>query len=110
MATSKKRTEIEKDKNGEYYVKPPTFFEMVQNFKASASAFLKGGAEVVDTKVYINRLGKCNDCEHLRRKTMRCNACGCLLQAKARMETGYCPLGKWENGEQPRPEPQDVKK
>ena len=88
---------MSKDNN---YVKPPTFFEMVKNFSKETANFLAAGAPVVETGIYANRLAKCNTCEHLKRKHMRCGACGCLLQAKARMKTAHCPLGKWENGYQ----------
>tara|TARA_R110002012_G_scaffold55196_2_gene141023 strand:+ start:1486 stop:1623 length:138 start_codon:yes stop_codon:yes gene_type:complete len=29
---------------------------------------------------------------------MRCGACGCLVEGKAKMQTSRCPMGKWENG------------
>ena len=86
------------EENSDLYVKPPSFFQMVKNFKDSAKEFINNGGKLVEPDVYTNRLGKCNDCEHLIRKSMRCGACGCMLEAKAKMQSGYCPKGKWENG------------
>jgi hypothetical protein len=86
----------ENEKEG--YVNPPSFLEMVRNFKDDATEFIKRGAPIMDSAGYCNRLGECNDCEHLIRKSMRCGSCGCLVEGKAKMKTSHCPLGKWENG------------
>jgi hypothetical protein len=80
------------------YVKPLSFLEMVKNFKETTKEFINNGGKLVEPMVYTNRLGKCNDCEHLIREKMRCGACGCLLEAKAKMKSAHCPQGKWENG------------
>lgn len=55
----------------------------------------KGGK--VDTNVYFRRMSICGDCEHLKKgiAISRCNLCGCILGAKARMKNEKCPLGKW---------------
>tara|TARA_R110001583_G_C5516401_1_gene397218 strand:+ start:337 stop:645 length:309 start_codon:yes stop_codon:yes gene_type:complete len=84
--------------NEDNYVKPPSFLEMVKNFKDDATEFIKRGAPVMDSAGYATRLGVCNACEHLIRKSMRCGACGCLVEGKAKMQTSRCPMGKWENG------------
>ena len=84
--------------NKDNYVKPPTFMEMVKGFAKETKKFIEAGAPIISTEEYSIRLLECNKCEHLIRKSMRCGQCGCLLQAKARMKTAHCPLGKWENG------------
>jgi hypothetical protein len=62
----------ENEKEG--YVNPPSFLEMVRNFKDDATEFIKRGAPIMDSAGYCNRLGECNDCEHLIRKSMRCGS------------------------------------
>ena len=84
--------------NENNYIKPPSFLQMVKTFAKEITQFVKTGAEVVDVSTYTTRLGECNRCEYLKRDSMRCLACGCLLQAKARMKSAHCPEGKWENG------------
>jgi hypothetical protein len=51
----------------------------------------------VDTTLYFQRMSICGDCEHLKKgiAISRCNLCGCILGAKARMKSEKCPLGKW---------------
>jgi hypothetical protein len=97
MSESKK---IKNEIHNDDYVKPLSFLQMVREFKKTAIQFIKDGAQIVEPPIYTNRLGTCNECEHLIRKSMRCGACGCLLEAKAGMKNSYCPLGKWENGMQ----------
>ena len=90
----------EKDEIESNYVTPPTFFQMVNNFKNDLKKFINSGAVVCTSDEYTTRLVTCNDCEHLKRKSMRCGACGCLLEGKARMKSSHCPLGRWENGKE----------
>jgi hypothetical protein len=101
----KREREREKDMERQIaeqgYITPPSFLEMVKSFKTTALKFINQGAPIVEPAVYTDRLGECNTCEFLRRKNMRCGACGCLLEAKAQMKTAYCPKGKWENGMAP---------
>ena len=94
------KTERQVRKDG--YYKPPSFLEMARSFKKTALKFIKEGAPIVEPSVYTSRLGECNDCEFLQRNNMRCNSCGCLLEAKAQMKNSYCPEGKWENGMAPK--------
>jgi hypothetical protein len=46
------------------------------------------------------RLEVCRECEHLEKKLMRCNQCGCFMNFKTLMKSAECPIGKWgkENG------------
>ena len=90
----------EKEEIESKYVTPPTFLQMVNNFKNDVKKFIKSGAVVCTSDEYTNRLVTCNDCEYLKRNSMRCGACGCLLEGKARMKSSHCPLGKWENGKE----------
>lgn len=39
------------------------------------------------------RQGLCNTCEHFTGH--RCQLCGCFTEAKQRMATEKCPIGKW---------------
>ena len=96
-----KAGKITEDSHPHLYEAPPSFLQMVRNFKKDVKNFVKSGADIMDSAGYTNRLAECNECEYLIRKSMRCGACGCLLEAKARMKSSYCPKGKWENGIQP---------
>lgn len=51
----------------------------------------------VDTNLYFHRMSICGGCEHLKKgiAISRCDLCGCILGAKARMKKERCPLGKW---------------
>tara|TARA_R110002012_G_scaffold55196_2_gene141022 strand:+ start:1315 stop:1449 length:135 start_codon:yes stop_codon:yes gene_type:complete len=42
--------------NEDNYVKPPSFLEMVKNFKDDATEFIKRGAPVMDSAGYATRL------------------------------------------------------
>jgi len=44
-------------------------------------------------EVAKRRLSICVDCVHM--KAGMCSLCGCLLQAKARIEDEICPANKW---------------
>lgn len=65
------------------------------------------GLALVSRDVYRDRLATCAGCEHVRKtpvnplalesKTLilQCKKCGCIMNAKARMSLGACPLGKF---------------
>lgn len=44
---------------------------------------------------YRAKINTCLECEHIKRKRMRCGKCGCFLRIKARLRGFSCPLGKW---------------
>ena len=78
------------------YVKPPSFFQMAKSFTKDLAKYVKEGAPNVTPKDYEKRLDTCRSCEFLIEKSMRCGACGCLLEHKAKWKTADCPKEKWE--------------
>ncbi len=59
----------------------------------------------VSKEVFAERIKQCLDCEHSRqlavgddnrRRIVQCGQCGCVMNIKARMLSGACPLGKFK--------------
>jgi len=73
----------------------PTIFTMVKSFTKDLATYIKQGAPNVTPDAYAIRLDTCNACEFLNKKSMRCNACGCKLEHKAKWKTADCPKNKW---------------
>lgn len=48
----------------------------------------------VDKKLANERYEICMQCEQLNKTFKKCNACGCFILGKTKIET-TCPLGKW---------------
>ena len=68
-----------------------------------------------DQDVIDKRLAECNKCEFLFKPTNTCKKCGCFVDAKTKIATASCPVGKWGkeyefikgvavNGTSPNPE------
>jgi len=65
------------------------------------------GMALVPKETYRARLAVCGDCEHVRKTPvnplafepkatiLQCKKCGCIMNAKARMALGACPLKKF---------------
>tara|TARA_R110002012_G_scaffold7040_1_gene33316 strand:+ start:3666 stop:4169 length:504 start_codon:yes stop_codon:yes gene_type:complete len=81
--------------NEKHYIKPPSFLQMAKTFTTELATYIKNGAPNVSAEEYKARLDICKSCEHLIEKTMRCGACGCLLEHKAKWKTTSCPKEKW---------------
>ena len=88
-------TDKKKIDNEEHYVKPPSFFQMAKSFTKELAKYVKEGAPNVTEEEYVARLDTCKECEFLIERTMRCGACGCLLEHKAKWKTADCPKLKW---------------
>ena len=69
----------------------PSIFTMIKSFTKDLTKYIKEGAPNVSPKDYALRLDICNTCEHLKKSSMRCGACGCLLEHKAKWKTTTCP-------------------
>jgi hypothetical protein len=76
-----------------------SFGEKIQNLGGSLSNFISSGFPIPDPETYNARLETCKGCEFWDEsgfaKTGRCKKCGCSTQAKLRMATEKCPIGKW---------------
>lgn len=77
----------------------PSLPQMAKSFGKSLAAFANSGFTVTDPETLNARLETCRGCEFWDEsgfvKTGRCKKCGCSTQAKLRMATEKCPIGKW---------------
>lgn len=74
---------------------PPSIFRMVKSFTKELGKWIKEGSPNVTPEQYAARLDVCNTCDFLKKESMRCGACGCLLEHKAKWSTTDCPKHKW---------------
>lgn len=75
--------------------KLPSLISQAKNFIQSATKHIADGGTEVDQETLRQRLEICDGCEFLIRDSMRCGACGCFLNAKAKWRTSSCPKNKW---------------
>jgi len=73
----------------------PSIIKMIASFTKETAKWIANGAQVVSETAYTKRLGTCLSCPKLIYKSMRCSACGCKLENKAKWKTAECPEGKW---------------
>jgi hypothetical protein len=77
----------------------PPLVDMVGSAAKAAYAWVKSGFVTTDEQTLIKRIEACMGCEFWDaaafRGTGRCKKCGCSTQAKLRMATEKCPIGKW---------------
>lgn len=77
----------------------PPLVDMVGSAAKAAYAWVKSGFVTTDEQTLIKRIETCMGCEFWDaaafRGTGRCKKCGCSTQAKLRMATEKCPIGKW---------------
>lgn len=52
------------------------------------------GVKLAEDSVYKARLNVCRNCEKLEYGST-CMACGCVVQARAVLKDGRCPMKKW---------------
>ena len=76
--------------------KPPNVFKMMKSFGKDLGKYITAGAPNCSKEDYKERLLTCDTCPHLMRNVMRCGACGCLVEHKAKWRTTTCPKGKWK--------------
>ena len=75
--------------------KKPSVLDMVKSFAKEVTKYAKEGAPNVTKASYKKRLDTCDSCEHLKRGSMRCGLCGCLVEHKAKWATANCPDRRW---------------
>ena len=63
--------------------------QLITNFSKEFTTFAKKGMPIVSKTMYKERIESCESCKH--RKNIKCGLCGCIIAAKARMETSNCP-------------------
>jgi len=57
------------------------------------AAWVSKGMPITPPEELKARQEACNSCEHFTGN--KCKLCGCFTQAKLRMATEKCPIGKW---------------
>jgi hypothetical protein len=79
--------------------KAPPLLKQFGTFVGSMKKWAKSGFSKVNNKEFKKRLDLCKSCEWWDSegfaKTGRCMKCGCSTQAKLRLKTEKCPVGKW---------------
>lgn len=48
-----------------------------------------------DEDLMKSRLEICMGCEHLNKRLVKCNKCGCFMKLKTTLKSAKCPIGKW---------------
>jgi hypothetical protein len=83
----------------EEYEPNQTLPNKLSRLAKSTTNWVKEGMPVADEKTLNARLEICKGCEFWDESgfvnTGRCKKCGCSTQAKLRMATEKCPIGKW---------------
>jgi hypothetical protein len=73
--------------------------QMATGLAGAAARWAAGGFAIAPPEALAARLEVCRGCELWDaqgfRSTGRCRKCGCSTQAKLRMATSKCPVGKW---------------
>lgn len=86
----------EEGKSGEMAV---SFVSKANNFVEAIGRWGASGFSTVTPEILSERLEICKGCEFWDRTgfagTGSCRKCGCSTQAKLRMATEKCPIGKW---------------
>jgi hypothetical protein len=79
--------------------KAPPLLKQFGTFVGSMKKWAKSGFSKANKKEFNRRLEICKSCEwwdsEALAKTGRCMKCGCSTQAKLRLKTEKCPIGKW---------------
>jgi hypothetical protein len=73
--------------------------EQVRSAADAARRFVRGGFSLTPPHIFSDRMAACHACAWWDSGafggTGRCHICKCSTQAKLRMATERCPLGKW---------------
>ena len=77
----------------------PDGVEMAKNLANSMGSWARAGFKVTDDVTLNKRMAQCKACPEWDKDGMggtgRCRKCGCSTQAKLRMASEKCPIGKW---------------
>jgi len=77
----------------------PNAIQMIDSLTKSVGEWAKSGFLTSEKSLLEHRLNLCGGCEFWDPEgfggTGRCQKCGCSTQAKLRMATEKCPIGKW---------------
>ena len=77
----------------------PTAPQMAKKLAHAVTDWAASGFKMAPTDLVSSRLATCNGCEFWDAMafagTGRCKKCGCATQAKIRLATERCPVGRW---------------
>lgn len=79
----------------EKFIFKPTLKEKSFSFVKSMVNYAASGFKNAETDLYQKRIATCEACPLLN-PNRTCQACGCLVDLKARIFHEPCPKGKWE--------------
>jgi hypothetical protein len=78
---------------------PPSIPQMATSLGGSLANFARSGFTATDPDTLASRMDTCKACDLWDAAGMagtgRCRKCGCSTQAKLRMASEKCPIGKW---------------
>ena len=66
---------------------------MPVRFVAEIAEWGAGGFEFATN--HRERMAICRECEFYLAEQEKCKKCGCYMNAKTKLETAKCPVGKW---------------
>jgi hypothetical protein len=73
--------------------------KMAASLAKESAGWVGQGLPLTSGEVLASRLDACHACEFWEARGFggsgRCRKCGCSTQAKLRMATAKCPVGKW---------------
>lgn len=73
--------------------------QMAASLASESARWARNGFPLAGQEVLSIRLACCEACEFWEPRGFggsgRCRKCGCSTQAKLRMATAKCPVGKW---------------
>jgi len=77
----------------------PSISIMAGTFVTSMKNWAQSGFKTANQEIFNSRISICKQCPEWDKDAFagsgRCNKCGCSTQAKLRMATEKCPIGKW---------------
>ncbi len=76
-------------------VKLPSLIQQAKNLAVATKNHVLDGMGKVSPEKKVERLSICETCPHLKKESMRCGQCGCMLNTKTEWRTSTCPIGKW---------------
>jgi hypothetical protein len=95
---SKLQSRLNKEQESLHYAEP-SFGTKLRSLTTSLTEWAAAGFKVVTAEQFDQRLDECRQCEYWDPQAMagtgKCRKCGCSTQAKLRLATAQCPIGKW---------------
>lgn len=75
----------------------PSLLTRASNFGKAVVDFVQDGFALVDEKTKQERLTQCKTCHYYRDGWCSHESCGCYLEAKTKIASQECPIGRWSS-------------